>query len=299
MAGRNLILTGGTGFLGSHLAKRLVAMGYSVVILKRSTSNLRRLESIRQAIHFVDIDRVPVAEVFRECPAVDTVVHAATCYGRAGERTSTILETNIFFPVRLMEAAIDAGVRKFFNTDTVLPQGVSDYALSKAHFREWGRRLSAQGKICFVNVRLEHMYGPDDDASKFTTHVVRSCISNVAELQLTSGDQRRDFIYVDDVVDAFQVLIERTDADAGSFQEYHVGTGRAVTLREFVETVKALSGSCTRLVFGALPYRTNEPMCSVADAGALIQLGWRCRTSLVEGIAKTIEGERARIASST
>ncbi len=279
-----VLLTGATGFLGSHLARALIAAGYRVVALKRRSSPLHRLADLDLALFDAEDG---VEQAFG---GVDAVIHAATSYGRQGETASALFEANTAFPLRVLEAAVRRGVPLFLNAGTVLAPTLNAYALSKHQFLAWGEHLAARHPIAFVNARLEHFYGPGDDRAKFTTHVLRSCLENVPELALTEGEQLRDFIHVDDVVAAFLLLLER--GATGPAREFDVGTGQAGTVRAFVETAHRLTGSITRLRFGALPYRPGEPMRSVADPRALQALGWRCRHDIGSGLQDTIDRER-------
>ena len=68
----------------------------------------------------------------------------------------------------------------------------------------------------FINMRLEHFYGPGDADSKFTAHVMNSCLRNVPELKLTLGEQRRDFFYIEDVVSAYLIILEKIE----EFQDF-------------------------------------------------------------------------------
>jgi CDP-paratose synthetase len=289
---KTILLTGATGFLGSNLAHKLVASGHRVLVLKRPSSNLDRLAAILPALSLYDIQGTDLSAPFKVHGKVDAVIHTATCYGRNGETTSEIFQANTAFPLRLLETATHFNTDTFFNTDTILYKYLNGYALSKNHFLEWGKLFAGSQKIRFANIRLEHMYGPGDDASKFTTHIIKSCLENVPELKLTPGEQKRDFIYIDDVIAGYEVLLEKTDNQADLFQEYDLGSGNAITIREFVETIHTLTGSTTRLNFGALPYRKNEIMNSEADIERLKSLGWRCQTNLSDGIGKTMRYEK-------
>ena len=130
------------------------------------------------------------------------------------------------------------------------------------------------------------MYGPDDDESKFTSYIINSCSKNDAEIKLTLGEQKRDFIYIDDVVFACQLLLSHKQDK--EFEEYQLGSGVPVTIREFVETVHKLTKSRSLLRFGALDYRENEVMHSVANVESLTALGWKPRNNLVDGLKKVI-----------
>jgi len=291
---KRILLTGVTGFLGSHLAKALLADGYEVVALKRKSSLLGKVESIVSDIIFFDIERLDFDQLFRDCGKIDAIIHTATCYGRNNESVSEIFSANTEFPLRLLDTGSRAGVELFLNTDTILDKYLNLYALSKNQFLQWGKFFSKQGKIRFGNIRLEHFYGPDDDPTKFTAHVINSCLNNIPELKLTKGEQKRDFIYIEDVVSAYMVLLEKMDSFDSPFVEFDVGSGKSVSIREFVETAHRLASSETHLAFGAIPYRQGEMMHSEADISSLIALGWQCRYDIEAGLKQVIEHERGR-----
>jgi len=292
---KKILLTGVTGFLGSHLAKVMLSDGYEVVALKRISSSLRRIEPIINDINIIDIEGLDFDGLFRDIGNVDAIIHTATCYGRNKESVSEIFSANTEFPLRLLDAGNRAGVRLFVNTDTILDKYLNLYALSKNQLLQWGRYFSMHEKMRFWNIRLEHFYGPDDDPTKFTAYVINSCLGNVPELKLTKGEQKRDFIYIDDVVSAYMVLLEKIDSCNNVFVEYDVGSGRSISVREFVETAHRLAGSSTRLAFGALPYREGEVMHSEADISELSALGWRCHFDIEAGLNQVINHERSRV----
>lgn len=289
MAGRRtLVLSGATGYLGSQLARRLIANREPVLLLKRRASSLRRLVGIEVPTLDID-DGLDAQSLCRHGPPL-AVIHMATCYGRHGESEAEIRAANVDFPRRLLAAATGAGANVFINTDTTLDAAVSVYSASKAQFRADLDTQSQAGGIPSINLRLQHFYGPGDDPSKFCTHVIRNCLAHVPHLDLTSGEQRRDFIYIDDVVAAYlHVIAEAPDAVP---QCIDVGSGEAVALRYLVERIHRLTGSRTELRFGARPQRVGEAPLSVADTAALRALGWQRRIDLDAGLQLTIEHER-------
>lgn len=291
---RKVLLTGVTGFLGSHLAKDLLSAGYDVVGLKRQSSSLARIESIVSDIMLVDIDGLDFDSLFAQYSDIDYIVHTATNYGRNNESVSEIFNTNTVLPLKLLDAGCQAGVKFYINTDTILDQYLNLYSLSKNQLLQWGKFLSNRDKIMFINLRLEHIYGYNDDASKFTSYVINNCMANTLTLKLTPGEQKRDFIYIDDVVTAYLMILEKATDFENSFIEFDVGSGQSISIRSFVETVHHLTGSQTQLAFGAMPYRSGEVMHSQADTTGLRKFGWKCKYDLVAGISKVLLEERTR-----
>jgi nucleoside-diphosphate-sugar epimerase len=167
------------------------------------------------------------------------------------------------------------------------------YTLSKRQLADWGRLLATE-KTRFVNLKLYHPYGPGDGADKFVPQMIRSCLETVGEVRLTAGEQRKDFVYVGDVVSAIQLLLAAPQRLADGFVSLDCGSGHAVSIRQFVETVHRLTQSRTVLRFGALPYRENEIMYSEADTTALRSLGWKPLVSLEQGLGLTLEGDFGR-----
>lgn len=284
-----VVLTGATGYLGSALARALDAVGVPLLLVKRHSSDLRRLAGVRYATVDVE-DGIDAATLTRLGPP-QAVIHAATCYGRHGESEAQIDAANQTFPAQVLSAAAAAKVPLFINSDTSLDADVSPYAASKARFRARLDQVAQAGDIQAIHLRLEHFYGPGDDDSKFVTYLIRSCLKPVDELSLTAGTQRRDFIYVDDAVAAYLTVLQQRPQQTSCTLD--VGSGEAVTVRALVERIRDLTGSPTRLNFGARQMRPNEAMLCQADVRALTALGWRCRHSLEQGLAHTIEQERA------
>jgi CDP-paratose synthetase len=285
---KTVLVTGATGFLGSSLVKKF-CQSHKVVILKRTTSSLQKIVDVLHQLQIYDIDAIPLEEVFKR-ESIDVVIHTATCYGRGEESLLTMLEANLFFPLRLLESSIKNKVGTFINTDTALDQGLNEYALTKAQFLEWLKRR--QSSINVVNLRLEHFYGPDGDETKFITRIIRQLILG-QEINLTLGEQKRDFFYIDDLVEAYLMLIDHLSARGCSFVQYELGSGTVISIKELLLRLKELVGSSSILNFGAISYRAREVMLSQADLTAISELGWRPRVALNEGLKKVIDYERA------
>ena len=283
-----VLITGATGFLGSHLVKALLKDNYRVVILKRSFSNAKRIEDVLSQCCVYDIDQCELSKPFEDLGKIDTVIHTATCYGRNNETTTKIVEANVIFPLKLLETATFFKTDIFFNTDTTLPSYLNTYSTSKKHLLDWGKQFAQKQEIKFVNLKLEHIFGAGDYDSKFVTYIIRSCLNNVEDLQLTAGEQKRDFIHIDDVTSIYQLLLKRVTKEPSFYQEYPIGSGKAVSVRELVEIIHKLTQSKTILRFGALPYREGEIMFSEANLEKLQSFGWNSKSSLENALFKSI-----------
>lgn len=148
---KNILLTGATGFLGSHLLGALLKQGYKVTILKRSTSDTWRIKNLVDNVHAYDVDVTPLEQAFKD-RQVHAVIHTACSYGRNNQPDHEVVETNLLFGLRLLDAAIAFNVQTFVNTDTFFNDGKSSqkylnaYSLSKKN-NSWSGCVN--GKIKF------------------------------------------------------------------------------------------------------------------------------------------------------
>jgi CDP-paratose synthetase len=285
-----ILITGAGGFLGSALALHVRQAGHTVGLLIRTHSDLSRLNGCEKEFETGRFERDDELVSFVASFSPEVIVHTACAYGRKGESFVQLLDANVRFGLLLLQAAGNLPHPvAFFQAGTVLPPEVSPYALGKHQLAQWGQMISSlpDSPVHFLHVRLQHLYGPDRDPSKFPVQVLLACMKNLPELPLTSGEQLRDFIYIEDAVAAFVVLMENW-TKLEKTCEVEMGSGRAVSVRTFVETIHRLTGSTTALRFGALPYRPNEAMFCESDNTLLENLGWRPRYDLESWLEKTM-----------
>jgi CDP-paratose synthetase len=290
---KTILITGATGFLGRNLLKKLVNDKHRIIILIRSISDISSINNLLKELVIYNIDKTDLEHIFLN-HSIDTVIHCATNYGRKETDHISLLNANLILPLKLLQLGSTHHLSCFINTDTVLDKRISHYSLSKSQFKEW--LIIYANKIVCVNVALEHFYGPFDDKSKFVTFIINSILNNVEKIDLTEGTQKRDFIYIDDVVDAFLKIIDNCkNVDKGYFH-YEIGTNNTIEIREFVMMIKNIAKNThTKLNFGALPLRENEVLESHVDTSAIYKLHWAPKISLADGLRKTIESERKRM----
>jgi len=289
------MLTGATGFLGSHLLKKLLDVGHKVSIIKRSFSNDYRIKGIlnNKNLSVFDIDTCDLEEIYRK-NNFDIIIHTATEYGRNDESIHKILEANVILPVKLIEMGIKYNVKTFLNTDSYFNKenyrysNLLNYSLSKRSLLTWLMQFSS--KIQIINASLEHVYGPYDSESKFVEMLFRKiAIEKIERVALTHGHQKRDFIYIDDVIDAYIDLIKYSKDHNFSYKNFEIGTGTCIEVGQLAIKIKSFSGSNTVLGFGDIAYRSDEIMESKADVKQMTELGWRPKTSVDDGVRKILK----------
>lgn len=270
----NILLTGGTGYLGSHLVEYLLRDGHNIACLVRDIQNLKRLSKLQDRVSIISMEQMEIA--MKQLPP-EIVIHTACTYSRGGNTAEDILTGNFLFPLSVLQTAVTAGTTRWINTDTCLPPRLNSYALSKKQFCQWGQLYAEQGKIQFINLQLEHFYGTDAPEDQFLTWVIKKLRRN-EPLELTAGTQKRDFIYIDDVLRVYAAILESRIEDA--YIDIPVGTGISSPIREVVEYLKECTHSNSELRFGAIPARSGE-LDSVCDIhklrkiGAVPQIYWK------------------------
>lgn len=225
---------------------------------------------------------------------IDIILHTATEYGRKNTSIHKVLSANLLFPIEIIDLGIRFNVKCFINTDSFFNKTnfsythLLDYSLSKKSLLTWMNHLSS--KIQFCNVILEHLFGENDNPEKFVEKVIQSiAIREDKFIDLTYGHQKRDFIYIEDVVSAYLTIISFCLNEKFTFKTFEIGRGESMEVGEFVRLIKKYSKSNTQLNFGTIDYFRDEIMDSKAEIEPLKSLGWVPKFNIDEGIRKTID----------
>lgn len=285
-----ILITGATGYLGRELCRQLIAKGHQVSAGVRSNSStkIRLLQSSRnfQSIHLDCSTPALVRQMVDQRIAM--VIQCICSYGRSNESMCDLLEANLMAPGRILDAAEQAGVRYFLNAGTSLPPETSSYSLAKNQFIAW---LSTHSKIQHrLNMRLEQFYGPDAADTQFVNWLIRQFLAGEKSIELTKGEQQRDLLHIDDLVDAIVAIVESAQDMPNGYSQLDIGSGKTYKIREVAELIQTLcEAHATQIRFGAKPYRHGEVMHSVADTRSIERLGWRPNIDLVTGLKQCIE----------
>lgn len=292
---QTILLTGGTGFLGSKIVEIILANGCQVIMLVRKNSSFEHLGVLidNPKLIKVVLEEQKIEKVFSTYK-IDAIIHTATCYGRNNESWAEIAEVNLILPLRLLSAGERAHVKCFINTDTFFNEKIkfekneNYYVQTKKEFLDIAKNVSKSLSIKFINLRIEQMYGPNDSSKKFIPFIINQLLSSTKQIPLTLGEQKRDFVFVDDVANAFLNAL-KNQSNIKHYEEFGLGSGDSVPIRKVVEYIKKITKSNSTLCFGNLAYRENEIMDSFADISNNKKINWQAVIPWKKGLQKTVE----------
>jgi len=301
---RSALITGATGFIGSALVRRLLAENVEPICLVRAKpGNSCRLSRISPA-RVIEVSSFHRAELDRALAGVSAeVVFNLASYGvRQEDRDPQLLiEGNINLLTNLLQATAHWSLSKFVHAGSCSEYGFSAtclpisenepvgalslYGAAKAASVLYGSALASQLAIPFVTLRLFGVFGVGEAPHRLIPYIIHHLRRGEA-VDLTPGEQVRDLLYIDDVIDAFLEAWQTESLQPGAV--YNVCSSRPVRIREVGEAVAAaLNKSAELLLWGKRQYRNDEPMWLVGDNRRFRQLtSWQPRVSLKDGIER-------------
>ncbi len=294
---QTVLVTGGSGFLGSHLCRRLVECGAEVHATSRVERAQRGAEPHWRQADLADIDvaRRLVSEV-----RPDIVYHLAGSVTAVPGKEFVLptFHSLLTSTVNLLAAVTEFGCRRLILCGSFMEpdasQGVvipaSPYAAAKWAASGYGRMFQALYGTPTVILRTYMTYGPGQDRKKLIPATIGSLLQGVPP-QLSSGLWQADWIYVDDVLEGFLAAAHTPGLEGRTLE---LGSGRFVSVRTIVEELVTIMHPSVQPVFGALPDRPLEPVRVASTTESEQQLGWRPSTSLNAGLRRTVEWYSAR-----
>jgi UDP-glucose 4-epimerase len=290
------LVTGASGFIGSHLTRLLVEQGHTVTAMVRPSSELWRLNGLasRVALLRADLDDIDAAAADIANTAPETVFHLAWAGITSDTRNlAANIGTSLNGSLRLFRVARESGCHcwvglgsqaEFGPTARILredlaPAPDTPYGVAKLHLSRTLEGLSEPAGIRLIWLQLLSAYGPMDDSR----HLIPALIARLLARQkpsLTSGLQQWDYLYIDDAVEA----IYRVAAMPGVRGKFVLASGRSHSIRSVAEQLRDLIDPSLPIDFGEA-----APSSLRGDVAALTKAtGWLPRTDLPEGLRKTL-----------
>mgnify|MGYP002624156123 CR=1 FL=1 len=298
-----ILVTGGAGFIGSHVVDRLIQEGNEVVVVDNLSTGKRKHVNKKAVFYKMDIQSKRIDKVLRnERPRVLIHLAAQMNVRHSTENPQFDAQVNILGTINLLEHAVRHGVRKvtfassggaIYGEQEVFPapenhrtEPVSPYGISKLAGEKYLAYFANATGLRFVALRLANVYGPRQDSDGEAGVVAiftKKMLQNEQPIINGTGKQTRDFIYVDDVVEA--ILVTLGEDVQGIF---NVGTGQETPINDGYRILKGLTNSQCKDLFGAA--KKGEQYRSVLDVRKIREtFGWDPQTSFQEGLQKTVE----------
>lgn len=305
-----VLITGASGFIGSHLVRALISAETMPILLARSDTASEKFDAVRDRVRIAPADLTDsesVKKIVLEAKPA-TIIHLAGTRGRDDARGARVAceELNTESTARLIEAAVRADVRRIVLVGSAEEYGDQSgplsesmplsphtpYGISKAKATGSALKMYAERGCPVVIVRPFSVYGPDQPRSMFIAEAIESAVRNVT-FRMSHGEQRRDLIFVRDIACA---LIAAASVEGIEGRVINLGTGRAHRLRDVAETIWKITKTEAPLAIGARPAPQEELHDTWADITlARRLLNWEPQVDLETGLQETIRFMREQL----
>jgi nucleoside-diphosphate-sugar epimerase len=305
----NIVVTGGAGFIGSNLVKRLLAEGHRVVVLDNLSAGTRGNVPEGSDFRQVDIRDPKLSDHF---VGIDTVFHLAAknCLADCAENPVETAHINVAGTANVLAATVQRGIRHFIYADTSAEyEGVLDFPsvtdrvrpLSVYACAKRGGALLCEAfthlhQLRVSTVRYFNVYGPAQDFRRVIPPVMSAftikLLAGEAPFIYGTGEKSRDFIHVDDVNDFHVKLLNDESIQGGT---YNLGSGQDYSVLEIFNRIEREIQSGIKPIFK--PELPAEALRTLADISKTLKTGWQPKVSLDEGIRSFIRYTRERLAA--
>ncbi|HKS05472.1 MAG TPA: SDR family NAD(P)-dependent oxidoreductase [Gemmatimonadaceae bacterium] len=311
-AGRRVLVTGATGFIGSHLVERLARDGAEVHALVRASASHAKLEALRGRAREWEADITDIGALRKAIAGArpEVVFHLAGDTGvrRVSEGWSGVersVQVNLIGTLALLRATLEAthAVSSFVRAggleeygDGAVPydeaqreQPISPYSASQVAATHYCEMMQRGTETSIVTLRPALVYGPGQSTDFLIPNLITSCLRD-QDFEMTSGTQKRDLLYIDDAVEAFVLAAARRARGV-----INVGHGVQHAVRDVAEEIVRLSGTRAKLHVGARSARARdlEELVTRNDRARAL-LGWSPAVTLTDGLKRTIESYRSQ-----
>ncbi len=303
MKGRKVLVTGGNGFIGSHVVSRLVENECNVYVMIRASSDTWRLDEVKDSIVLIETD-IRDGETLNKWMAQikpEYLFHLAA-YGVDSrlDDYKAAAEINIIGTVNMVKAAAGNGCRRFLNTGTSMQYGNKDksikeedcyrpiniYGSTKGAATIVAHQLAGETDMEIATIIPFGVFGEKEGSHKFFPYVILSALRD-EDIRLSPCEQYRDYCYIENIIDGFITAAVKPGI---SNEIFNIGCGRVYKLKHYVELIMKQLGLGKKVNYGGLEYRKNDLWSPEPDLERITErLGWKPMIALEEGIERTIE----------
>ena len=306
----NYLVTGGAGFIGSHLAEELVRRGERVRVVDNLATGKRQNLAHVPSVEFVEGDLADLEVAHRAVTGIDYVLHQAVIPSvpRTVEDPITSKRANVDASLNILVAARDAGVKRLVyagsssafgntptlpKTETMATAPLSPYALQKLVAEQYCQMFTTLYGLETVTIRYFNVFGPRQDPSSPYSGVISLFISALCDGRQPTifgdGEHTRDFTYVANVVDG---VLRACTADGASGEVINVATGRRISLNTLFNTIRELVGAQLSPKYAdPRPGDVKDSQADISKARRI--LGYQPTVTFEEGLARTVAWYRS------
>ena len=309
MTGRRsarVLLTGTTGFIGSHLARLLLAEGHEVAAIVRPGTNRWRIADLEPQLRLIHGDLRAFGDIVGQIRAhrPEICIHLAW-QGWSGKAEAEANLSSLGVSLEVLRAMVDLSCGRFVAAGTCFEYELSAgrlsettplrphdlYGVCKKSLFEVAQPFSVLTGVSVVTPRIFYSYGPYEDERRLVPSITRALLRG-DEAKVTPGEQVRDYLHVSDVASAISA-VAHSDATGA----VNIASGEPVTIAQVARSIARMLGREDLLRLGALPYRHGEPMHIVADTTVLRRdMGWAPQFNLETGLLETLDWWRVQVA---
>ena len=251
-----ILLTGGTGFIGSHLAERLLEEGNNLIILKRSFSDTWRIDHLikeypNERLILFNVDGEDLMDIFKNFN-IEGIFHLAAAYIKnpSHEDIMTTIRTNIEFPTELLNLAVNNYVKYFINSGTFFEYSLKNlpltedseidslnfYSTSKIAFEDILKYYCKEYDISCATLKLYTPYGPRDDENKIIPYLILSSLRG-EDVNINNPHNRLDIVHVYDIIDAY-LKLKNNILDLEKYESFNVARDINYSIDELYSSIK-------------------------------------------------------------
>ena len=300
---KKVLITGGAGFIGSHLTKKLVELGakVSVIVKYNSIIDSPRLVKIWDKINIIEADLRNTDSVIEMNKMNFDIVFHLAAYNHVGDSFKHVFEnvnSNLLSTVNLLnhgpkiKKLIHMGTSEIYGIQKVLPfntnekaNPMSPYGVTKYASELFSFLKSKHTNLNLLCVRPFNTFGPFQSEKAIIPEIILKCLQN-KEIKTTAGKQTREFNYVENIVDGILLLDKKIKH---SLEPINIGSNNPISIKELVKKIHKYSNSSSKLNIGSIKYRPNEIWRMQANNKLIMSKGWKPKINFDTGLKRTIK----------